>query len=68
MDQGLPPAEVLELAVKAAEEGRDSVVNCAAKKGRAMRLGDRAIGHIDPGTASSCLFLHVFLDEFKKLG
>ncbi len=67
MEQGLPPVEVLEGAVKAAEAGRDSVINCVAKKGRAMRLGERAIGHIDPGTASSCMFLQLFLDEFKKL-
>ncbi len=67
MEQGLPPVEVLEGAVKAAEAGRDSVIGIVAKKGRAMRLGERAIGHIDPGTASSCMFLQIFLDEFKKL-
>ncbi|MGI6191942.1 MAG: dihydroxyacetone kinase subunit DhaL [Christensenellales bacterium] len=67
MEQGLPAVEVLENAVKAAEAGRDSVVGLVAKKGRAMRLGERAIGHVDPGTASSCFFLRVMLDEFKKI-
>jgi dihydroxyacetone kinase-like protein len=58
---------VLEGAVKAAEAGRDAVIGLVAKKGRAMRLGERAIGHIDPGTASSCFILQVMLDEFKKI-
>jgi dihydroxyacetone kinase-like protein len=30
-----------------------------AKKGRASYLGERSIGHIDPGAASSCLMISV---------
>ncbi len=66
MEEGLKPLDVMEKAVAAAEAGRDSVVDKVAKKGRAMRLGERAIGHVDPGTASSCLFLRVFTDTLKE--
>lgn len=66
MEEGLPPLEVMEKAVAAAEAGRDSVIDKVAKKGRAMRLGERAIGHIDPGSESSCKFFRVFADTMKE--
>jgi dihydroxyacetone kinase-like protein len=31
-----------------------------ATKGRAMRLGERAIGHLDPGAASTAEMLEIF--------
>ncbi|EWM62682.1 hypothetical protein Y022_00830 [Streptococcus thermophilus TH1477] len=33
-----------------------------AKKGRASYLGERAIGHIDPGAASSAILFQTLLD------
>lgn len=60
------PLDAFEKCVKRAEEGRDSTIPLVAKKGRAMRLGERAIGHLDPGATSSHLILYVFLENLRK--
>lgn len=44
-------------AVIAAEKGVRDTVPLQARKGRASYLGERSIGHIDPGAASSHLIL-----------
>jgi len=43
--------------VSAAEKGRDSVPPLVARKGRASYLGERSVGHQDPGATSSHLLL-----------
>ncbi|EGD50134.1 Dak phosphatase, partial [Thermoanaerobacter ethanolicus JW 200] len=52
--------KAFEIFVEAAKKGADSTIPLVAKKGRAMRLGERAIGHLDPGAASSVLILETF--------
>jgi dihydroxyacetone kinase-like protein len=47
--------EALEAAAKAAAEGARSTVPMQARKGRASYLGERSIGHEDPGAASTAL-------------
>ena len=47
-------------AVEAGKAGLESTRNIVATKGRAMRLGERAIGHLDPGAASAAEILEVF--------
>jgi len=54
---GASPAEVLDVAAKAAEEGADATVPLVATKGRASYLGERSAGHRDPGATSSALIL-----------
>jgi phosphoenolpyruvate---glycerone phosphotransferase subunit DhaL len=44
-------------AVKAAETGRDSTTPMLARKGRASYLGERSVGHQDPGATSSALLI-----------
>ncbi len=66
IDNEVEPLEAFEQFVKAAEVGRDSTIPIVARKGRALRLGERAIGHLDPGATSSHLILSVFLDNLKK--
>ncbi len=53
---GTDPAQAYGLAVRAAARGMRSTRPMVARRGLAMRLGDRAIGHLDPG-AVSCLLL-----------
>lgn len=53
---GIEPATAFAAAVRAAERGMRSTRPLVARRGLAMRLGDRAIGHLDPG-AVSCLLL-----------
>jgi dihydroxyacetone kinase-like protein len=42
-------------AFAAAEQGRDATEPLQARKGRASYLGERSIGHIDPGATSTAL-------------
>ena len=44
-------------AARAAAEGRDATKPMVATKGRASYLGERSVGHIDPGAASTVLLL-----------
>lgn len=53
---GLDPAKAYGAAVGHAARGMRSTRSMIARRGLAMRLGDRAIGHLDPG-AVSCLLL-----------
>jgi phosphoenolpyruvate---glycerone phosphotransferase subunit DhaL len=57
LDDGLPLAEALEAAVEAAAEGAKATVPMQARKGRASYLGERSIGHQDPGATSSVLVI-----------
>ncbi|MBF6060911.1 dihydroxyacetone kinase subunit L [Nocardia terpenica] len=51
----LPAA--LTAALTAAEAGRDATIPLQARKGRAAFLGERSIGHQDPGATSSVLLV-----------
>lgn len=57
LDAGEPLQQALAAAVSAAGEGAESTVPLQARKGRASYLGERSIGHLDPGAASSVIIL-----------
>jgi dihydroxyacetone kinase-like protein len=57
LDAGSSDAEALAAARDAAEEGMRSTVPLQATKGRASYLGERSIGHQDPGATSTALIL-----------
>lgn len=59
------PGELLELAAKAAAEGTENTKDMLAKFGRARNLGDRVLGHADPGATSMSLMLAGFADAVK---
>lgn len=46
-------AESLGAALAAAESGAEATKEMIAAKGRSSRLGERSLGHIDPGAASA---------------
>ena len=50
-------ADVVDAAVREAAAGRDATRDLVATKGRASYLGERSVGHIDPGAASTALLL-----------
>ncbi|GAA1679390.1 dihydroxyacetone kinase subunit DhaL [Kribbella yunnanensis] len=50
-------AAALAAAAEAAAKGRDATVPLEARKGRASYLGERSIGHQDPGATSTTLLL-----------
>ena len=47
----------LGAAAEAANDGRDATTPMLARKGRASYLGERSIGHQDPGATSSALLI-----------
>ncbi|WP_411103113.1 dihydroxyacetone kinase subunit DhaL [Streptomyces sp. cmx-4-9] len=49
-------------AAEAAERGAGATVPLQARKGRASYLGERSIGHQDPGATSSALLLAALAD------
>ncbi len=59
--------ETLENSVVAAKNGVDYTKLIAARKGRASYLGDRSIGHQDPGATSSSMILEVIFETVKEL-
>ena len=50
-------------AVEAGKAGLESTRDMIATKGRAMRLGERAVGHLDPGAASTAEMLEIFYKD-----
>ncbi|AFY79104.1 dihydroxyacetone kinase, phosphoprotein-dependent, L subunit [Pleurocapsa sp. PCC 7327] len=53
--------QAMQQAVVAAEQGMKDTIPMLAKKGRASYLGERSIGHQDPGATSSYLMLKSLL-------
>jgi len=53
-------------AVAAAEQGMKDTIPLQAKKGRASYLGERSIGHQDPGATSSYLMLKALNDTLTS--
>jgi dihydroxyacetone kinase-like protein len=56
---------VMEQTITLMHEGADSTIPLIAKKGRAMRLGERAVGAKDPGSESSWMLMNVFYEALK---
>jgi dihydroxyacetone kinase-like protein len=52
-----PLAAALKLAHAAAAAGRDATTPMLARKGRASYLGERSVGHQDPGATTVALLL-----------
>lgn len=57
VEAGEPLADAITAAADAAAEGARSTVPLQARKGRASYLGERSIGHEDPGAASTVLII-----------
>ena len=57
-------AEILKQAAKAATDGSEATKDMKAKFGRARNLGDRVLGHKDPGAVSISLIFQGFYESF----
>ncbi|MCW3157636.1 dihydroxyacetone kinase subunit DhaL [Micropruina sp. KQZ13P-5] len=78
LDSYLPGLDVLEAAdaadpgaaltefVARMKQGSDDTIPLVAKKGRAMRLGERSVGHRDPGSQSSWQLMNCFVEELAR--
>ncbi len=60
--------ETMRAAYMAAERGAEETAAWPCKVGRASRLGDRAIGHPDPGAVSFSIFLKALLESVESKG
>lgn len=61
-DGGKSASEAIAAGVKAAEEGVEYTKGIIATKGRASYLGERSIGHQDPGATSFTMMLAVIAE------
>jgi dihydroxyacetone kinase-like protein len=61
LDAGAPLGRALDAAAAAAEEGAQATVPLQARKGRASYLGERSVGHQDPGATSTALIMHALV-------
>jgi phosphoenolpyruvate---glycerone phosphotransferase subunit DhaL len=57
--------EMWRAILAAAEAGAASTGSMVAVRGRAARLGERALGHIDPGAASAVVILKAMAEAFR---
>jgi dihydroxyacetone kinase-like protein len=58
----LPLAESLRCVVEAAEQGLANTKGMVARVGKAKTLGERSLGHPDPGALSTVLLLEFMLE------
>ena len=65
VDAGADLNEALDVACAAAAEGVEYTKTIAATKGRASYLGQRSVGHQDPGATSATLTLETIRDFLK---
>jgi dihydroxyacetone kinase-like protein len=64
-DAGGGVSEVLTAAAKAASAGAEATIPMQARKGRASYLGERSIGHLDPGATSTGYLLEALAAAAK---
>ena len=67
-ESGSDPAAVFEAAAAAAEAGAAATEPLRATKGRASYLGERSIGHLDPGAVSTSLILRAAVRAAGEAG
>ena len=61
-------ATALADATLAAEKGRDATESMVARKGRASYLGQRSVGHQDPGATSAAMLIAAAATAFATAG
>lgn len=59
---GASAADIARAAAIAAAKGAEATATMIASRGRAARLKERSLGHIDPGAASAAILIAVFAD------
>ena len=65
LEAGSGQAEILERGAAAAEAGMRATVAMQARKGRGSYLGERSVGHQDPGATGSYLLLKAAADTWR---
>lgn len=65
VEEKLDINQALTNAVNTAEEGMKSTISMIATKGRASYLGERSVGHQDPGATSSYFILKALKESIN---
>lgn len=65
ISEGADMIQALDAACESAHEGVEYTKTIIATKGRASYLGERSIGHQDPGATSATLMLEAIRDYLK---
>ncbi len=68
LGSGAGLAAALADATVAAEKGRDATESMVARKGRASYLGQRSVGHQDPGATSAAMLIAAAATAFATGG
>jgi phosphoenolpyruvate---glycerone phosphotransferase subunit DhaL len=68
LSSGSGLAAALADATVAAEKGRDATESMVARKGRASYLGQRSVGHVDPGATSAAMLIAAAASAFAAGG
>jgi dihydroxyacetone kinase-like protein len=68
LDAGADLPAILAAAHQAAEAGATATIPLLATKGRASYLGERSIGHQDPGATSAALIIGALADTAAPAG
>lgn len=63
--EGVEMPQLLQVCSSAAKAGMKSTIPLLATKGRASYLGERSIGHQDPGATSSTLMLQALAETYR---
>ena len=65
-EDGKDIVAAMTVCVAACEQGVQDTIPMLAKKGRASYLGERSIGHQDPGATSTYLLLNALLEAISQ--
>ena len=65
IENGVSAEEALDIMCVAAEDGVEFTKTIIATKGRASYLGERSIGHQDPGATSATITMEAIRDFVK---
>lgn len=65
LESGSDLSEAMDAACAAARDGVEFTKTIRATKGRASYLGDRSIGHQDPGATSATLIMEAVRDFLR---
>lgn len=61
-DDGADLADVARTLIEAAEQASQTTITMIAMRGRASRLKERSLGHLDPGGASAAIIATAFAE------
>ena len=66
LENNLSTAQMWETVASAGEAGAQDTATMTATKGRAARLGERSLGHKDPGAESAAIILRTMANCFAQ--